>query len=498
MNAAAMAHRSEPPRHPGSLGRYTIQGELGRGMMGVVYRARDPELARSVALKVIQLPGALTAQDRRGYEQRFLSEARAAAALAHPGVVVVHDIGRDPDAGTFYIAFELLEGKTLAEMIADGRRVEWRRMLRLGSRVADALHHAHSRGIIHRDVKPANVMILPSGEPKIMDFGIAKLPTSELTGAGELFGTPLYMSPEQAAGMAVDGRSDLFALGAILYRALTGEHAFGADSSLAVMKRLTTLDASPPSHYYSGLPPEVDAVVLQAMARNPADRFQNGQAMAEALEAVLEGERRREPVRSAPPPSSKSATVKKSTGETLDLSHAPRPQLRLPSRRPQAPSKRRPALIGGGLAAAGVIAAMLAWGGSAPEPATSAEATPVSAPSARASELPEAPPPVEASGQLEIGMRHSLRDGGELKVWAGEKLVLEASLNPASHQVRESHALGVPAGDQVLRVEVRSGGRSWVNRTEGRFPPGRPRQLEVVMSGVPGDRNAGLVLMPLQ
>jgi serine/threonine protein kinase len=494
MNAAAMAHRSEPPRHPGSLGRYTIQGELGRGMMGVVYRARDPELARSVALKVIQLPGALTAQDRRGYEQRFLSEARAAAALAHPGVVVVHDIGRDPDAGTFYIAFELLEGKTLAEMIADGRRVEWRRMLRLGSRVADALHHAHSRGIIHRDVKPANVMILPSGEPKIMDFGIAKLPTSELTGAGELFGTPLYMSPEQAAGMAVDGRSDLFALGAILYRALTGEHAFGADSSLAVMKRLTTLDASPPSHYYSGLPPEVDAVVLRAMARNPADRFQSGQAMAEALEALLEGERRRGPVRSAPLPSSKAAPVRKSMGETLNLSHAPRPELRLP----ESTSTRRPALIGGGLAAAGAIAAMLAWGGSDREPAPSTEAAPVSAPSAPAQEVAEAPPPVEASGQLEIGMRHSLRDGGELKVWAGEKLVLEAPLAPASHQVRESHALGVPVGDQVLRVEVRSAGRSWINRTEGRFPPGRPRQLEVVMSGMPGDRSAGLVLMPLQ
>jgi Protein kinase domain len=497
MNAAAMAHRSEPRKHPGSLGRYTIQGELGRGMMGVVYRARDPELARSVALKVIQLPGALTAQDKRGYEQRFLAEARAAASLAHPGVVVVHDIGRDPDAGTFYIAFELLEGRTLSEMIADGRRVEWRRMLRLASRVADALHHAHSRGIVHRDVKPANIMVLPSGEPKIMDFGIAKLPTSELTGAGELFGTPLYMSPEQAAGLTVDGRSDLFALGAILYRALTGEHAFGADSSLAVMKRLTTLDASPPSRYYSGLPRAVDDVVLRAMARNPEDRFPNGQAMAEELEGVLEGERKRQPVRSAPLSASKAAPVRKSVGETLDLSHAPRPGLQLPKRRPEVRSKR-PALVGGGLAAAGAITAMLAWGGSDREPVPASLAAPVGVPSATAGEPQAAPPPVAPSGQLEIGMRHSLRDGGQLKVWAGEKLVLEAPLNATSHQVRESHALGVPVGDQVLRIEVSSAGRSWINRTEGRFRPGQPRQLEAVMSGMPGDRNAGLVLMPLQ
>jgi serine/threonine-protein kinase len=495
-----MAQRREQLKHPGSLGRYTIQDELGRGMMGVVYRARDPELARSVALKVIQLPGALTAQEKRGYEQRFLAEARAAAALAHPGVVVVHDIGRDPDAGTFYIAFELLEGKTLAEMIAGGRRVEWRRMLRLACRIADALHHAHGRGIVHRDVKPANIMVLPTGEPKIMDFGIAKLPTSELTGAGELFGTPLYMSPEQAAGLTVDGRSDLFALGAILYRSLTGEHAFGADSSLAVMKRLTTTDAPAPSSYYAGLPPAVDEVVLRAMARTPADRYPNGQAMAEALEAVLEDERKRPPLRSGPRPTPQPAPNRRGVGETLDLSHAPRPALSIPSGpRVEPAAKRRPGLIGGGLGAAALVAAMLAWGGSQGESTPTAGGTgaPAGVPDPAAVE-PRAERPLPPTGQLEIGLRHSLRDGGELKVWAGERLVLETPLQASSRQVRESHALGLPAGEQVLRVEVRSAGRSWINRTQGSFRPGQPRLLEAVMSGMPGDRSAGLVLMPLQ
>ena len=198
------------------LGRYEIQEEIGRGMMGVVYRAFDPVLGRPVALKTVGLAFALPEGERRSFEERFLAEARVAAGLAHPGIVVVHDAGRDPATGMLFIAFEHLEGRTLADMTADGASLEWPEALRIVGRVAEALQHAHARSVIHRDIKPANIMILAGGEPKVMDFGIAKVPASQITIPGEFFGTPSYMSPEQANGDPVDARSDLFSLGSIL------------------------------------------------------------------------------------------------------------------------------------------------------------------------------------------------------------------------------------------------------------------------------------------
>ena len=185
---------------PRILGRYEIQEEIGRGMMGVVYRALDPALGRTVALKTVNLLLAVPDEDRPGFEQRFLNEARIAAGLNHPGIVVVHDVGRDTGSDSLYIALEYLEGETLSERVKRDGRLQWREALRLTAKVAEALHHAHEKHIVHRDVKPANIMVLPSGQPKLMDFGIAKIPAAQLTGAGEFFGTPSYMSPEQATG----------------------------------------------------------------------------------------------------------------------------------------------------------------------------------------------------------------------------------------------------------------------------------------------------------
>ena len=171
-------------------------------MMGVVYRALDPALGRSVALKTVALSFAIADDERASFEQRFMAEARVAAGLSHPGIVVVHDVGRDAASGMLYIALELLDGRTLADMVAGGGPLDPAEALRITARVAEALSHAHAKGIVHRDIKPANIMVLPSGEPKIMDFGIAKVPTSQLTAAGQFFGTPSYMSPEQASGGA--------------------------------------------------------------------------------------------------------------------------------------------------------------------------------------------------------------------------------------------------------------------------------------------------------
>ena len=174
---------------PQALARYQIQGEIGRGMMGVVYRALDPALGRIVALKTVQSVFPLPAEQQKAFEERFLSEARVAAGLSHPAIVVVHDVGRDPESGALFIAFEYLQGQTLSELTSSGA-LEWREAFRIAGRLAEALHHAHARGVIHRDIKPGNVMVLPTGDPKIMDFGIAKLASSQLTAAGEFFGTP--------------------------------------------------------------------------------------------------------------------------------------------------------------------------------------------------------------------------------------------------------------------------------------------------------------------
>ena len=211
---------------PETIGRYRVLRELGQGIMGVVYEAEDPLLGRRVALKTIHR--ALSSDPATGemFEKRFFAEAKAAASLSHPGIVVVHDLGRD-DSGRLFIALEHLSGQTLESQLAGGRALPWEVALRVAGGVAEALHHAHSRGIIHRDVKPANVMILEAGAPKILDFGIARLPASQLTTGGSTFGSPSYMAPERMDGKTPDPRADVFSLGAVLYEMLTGQKAFG-------------------------------------------------------------------------------------------------------------------------------------------------------------------------------------------------------------------------------------------------------------------------------
>jgi hypothetical protein len=285
----ATAMPTSPDQLPARIGRYEIQKELGRGAMGVVYQALDPALGRIIALKTVRLTFAFSEQQRATFEQRFLTEARVAAQLQHPGIVVVHDIGRDAATGLLYIALEFLVGETISDLIASGRRLEWREVLRIVARVAEALHHAHMHGVVHRDVKPANIMLLRSGAPKIMDFGIAKIEASTLTSPGELFGTPLYMSPEQAQGEAVDARSDLFSLGSIAYTLLTGEAAFKAPNVPNILARVLHFEPTPPSESGEGIPEDVDYVVARAMAKAPEQRYASGRDMTEDIEDVCAG-----------------------------------------------------------------------------------------------------------------------------------------------------------------------------------------------------------------
>jgi serine/threonine-protein kinase len=201
--------------------------------------------------------------------------------------VVVYDIGKDAGTRQLFMALEYLEGRTLELVIAADSRPDWPEALAIIAGVADALQHAHDRGIVHRDVKPSNVMLLEGRETKIMDFGIAKLPASQLTRAGEVMGSPAYMSPERAREQAVDHRADLFSLGAVLYELLTGQRAFGASSIPAIMRRVASEDPPPVSRVAPALPAALDAVVQRALAKDPARRHASGSELAGELRALL-------------------------------------------------------------------------------------------------------------------------------------------------------------------------------------------------------------------
>jgi serine/threonine protein kinase len=280
----------DPDQHPlpTRIGRYHVSSELGRGMMGVVYKADDSVMGRTVALKVIRLVFPVTPEQREAFEQRFVAEARIIARLSHPNIVVAYDVGRDGERGSPYMALEYLVGRTLSQALQQGPALDWQAALRVTSRVAEALHYAHAQGVVHRDVKPANIMLLESGEPKLMDFGLAKLHAGfELTASGQFMGTPLYMSPEQATGVAVDGRSDLFSLGSVLYTLLTGTRAFDAESVPRIVNRVAYDQPLPPTRLAKSLPAALDYVLARALAKPPEARYQDGRSLAEDLEDVL-------------------------------------------------------------------------------------------------------------------------------------------------------------------------------------------------------------------
>ena len=314
------------------IGRYEIHGELGRGTMGVVYEAEDPDLGRRVAVKTIQVPLAASKREREDYEKRFLAEARIAARLSHAGIVVVHDVGRDTGQDILYIALEYLQGRTLAEVAAEGPLV-WRETLRIVGRLAEAVGYAHAKGVVHRDIKPANIMLVASGEPKIMDFGIAKLEAGQLTSTGQFFGTPLYMSPEQALGQPVDGRTDLFSLGSVAYLLLSGRPPFEAANVPGILSRVAYQHPRPLKELVPGLPDDVEYVVTRAMAKNPSDRYPDGKTMAEDVDDILAGRPPRHREGWTPPPVG-TGTVASARGDDLpELSLDPVDERQPPRRR---------------------------------------------------------------------------------------------------------------------------------------------------------------------
>ncbi len=302
---------------PEQVGRYRILGELGRGAMGVVYRAEDPLLNRTVAIKTILMSS--DAAVRAEYEARFRQEAKAAGGLNHPNLITIYDIGREGDLA--YMAMELLEGVELREMMKSGP-LELPFVLDVLAQVADGLALAHERGVVHRDVKPGNIMIVGGQRAKVMDFGVARMHVSEIeTQAGAVLGSPKYMSPEQVTGNVVDGRSDIFSLGVILYELAAGTPPFDAPDVGQYMMQIATAIPVPPSTLNPALPPMLDLIAARALEKDPDRRYQSAAELAADLRACLA-----QPLPAAPPPQAVDVELENSVAPTatarLPLSRA--------------------------------------------------------------------------------------------------------------------------------------------------------------------------------
>lgn len=264
-------------------GRYRVIDRIGSGGMADVFSAEDTHLGRTVALKILH---SRFAEDRE-FVERFRREASSAAGLQHPNVVGVYDRGRYED--TYYIAMEHLEGRTLKEVIEAGE-VDIERALAFIREILAAARFAHKRGVIHRDLKPQNVIVDPDGRAKVTDFGIARAGASDMTQTGSVLGTAHYLSPEQAQGLEVTAASDLYSVGVILYEALTGQLPFEGDSAVAIALKQVSENPSPPSELNPQVPPQLDAVVMRALAKDPERRFQSADEMLSELDAVAAGQ----------------------------------------------------------------------------------------------------------------------------------------------------------------------------------------------------------------
>ena len=269
-----------------ALGRYQILGELGRGAMGVVYRALDPAINRPVAIKTIKLADLTDEAERGRLKERLFREAQSAGILSHPGIVTVYDVGEEGDVT--YIAMEFVNGASLEKVLLREEPPEPQTILSILQQTAAALDYAHKRGIVHRDIKPGNIMLDEDGVAKIADFGVAKIAQSQqMTQTGMVLGTPNYMSPEQVQGKPVDGKADQFSLGVAAYEMLTGEKPFAAEQLTTVLYKIVSEDPLPPQHLNPSLGWAVAMVLNRALAKDPSKRYPTCTEFATALDAAL-------------------------------------------------------------------------------------------------------------------------------------------------------------------------------------------------------------------
>lgn len=288
------------PEIPSAIGRFEVLELLGRGGVGSVYLARDPQLDRKVAVKTLSVLEGLPAEEQAEARARFFREARAAAALNHPNIVTVFEVGQEE--GLPYIAMELLQGRTLDRHTKPGHLLEPAQVISVGIQAARALEVAHAAGIVHRDIKPANLVLHEDGTLKVMDFGLAKDPRTTLTSDQDLLGTPGYMSPEQIAGRRLDGRSDLFSLAVSLYEMLSGQRPFPGDSVSSVLYRIVNEPPVPLSRVVKGLPAELEAFFMRALAKDVTKRPESGAEFGEQLARIAQQFGEEERTAPLPPP----------------------------------------------------------------------------------------------------------------------------------------------------------------------------------------------------
>jgi serine/threonine protein kinase len=391
------------PLTPTKLGRYEIVDEIGKGAMGVVYLARDPLIGRLVALKTFRIGYSVRDQELEQFRARFIREAQSAGILSHPNIVTIHDVVEESEEGLAFIAMEYVRGTNLKSLLQGDQPLSLPFVVDVIAQVADALDYAHSHRVIHRDVKPANILITADNRVKITDFGIARLDTSNLTQEGQLLGTPNYMAPEQIQGKEVDHRADLFALGVVLYEMLTRHKPFQGENLTVVSHRIVYDHFTPPREFLREMPPGIEPVLDKALEKEPARRYQRAKEMVDDLRRVagaLAGEDLNETQSLAqilvpvpPPPGARGGDATGSTGAStgssigsftpppllpapppLPAAAAPGPAAKpAPAPNPPAPPKpprtgplvspRRVALAGGGAALLTLLlgAGLLFW-----------------------------------------------------------------------------------------------------------------------------------------
>ncbi len=326
-------------------GRYEISGELGRGAMGVVYHATDPVIGRAVAVKTLLLSEEGTGLTRAELLAKFQTEARAAGLLTHPNIVVIFDAGEED--GLFFITMELVEGKSLQNLLDAGQMFPIQRVLRIIEQTCSALQFAHDRNIVHRDIKPANLMLTPDDTVKVTDFGTAKiLQFGTVQQTAHVVGTPSYMSPEQIKGKVVDGRSDIFSLGVVLYEMVTGEKPFPGQNITTVIYKIVNEEPTAPRDIDSSIHPGLNDVIMKALAKEPAARYQSCRELFEDLRNYRSLSSSSNPNATLPPVSNSQNTQSQSGGsDSAQLASAARSLTSRASGPAQTPIVRRTGTI---------------------------------------------------------------------------------------------------------------------------------------------------------
>jgi len=464
------------------IDRYEIREIVGRGAMGVVYRAVDPVIGRVVALKTIcSMDDPFHSEPGEDCVERFAREARAAGLLSHPNIVTIYDVGQMADTGISYIAMEFVEGTTLRQLIPHGGVMAPDRVVDVGLQVARALDYAHRRNIVHRDVKPANILIRDDGLIKLTDFGVARMGISDLTRTGESVGSPSYIAPEMLLDQPVDGRADLFSLGVVFYELLTGVKPFTGETLAALYHKILAVTPAIPSSLNAAIPPEWDAIIMKLLARQPSDRYAGAHQLIDDLRALEQGGALRHAMDETRVTGSFTQAGSRGVRET-DLERVieegagdgPRgPRVSFPA--------HMKALLALATIAGFAVTIILATILFRETPAKAATAQPRPEASRNASAQP-------APADLTVRLAHNLK-AAVLTIQVDGKTLLEEPIQGTRSKMRIqgifSRHVPIAAGKHVFTVSVQEeGGKRWNTATTRRLQPDGEATLFIEVKGV--------------